>query len=68
MTHKEPLSPLGAQLASLIETGLVSSNPYPLNDFPSAMLVMPVFDSTSTRNPNMAQQEVFYAELARHSR
>ncbi len=48
VTDGATLSPLAQQLQALINQGLVKPNPYPDNLFPSAMVVVPVYDSTSS--------------------
>lgn len=67
MEVTDKLSPLGEQLASMIQRGIVTPNPYPMNDFPSAMVVVPVYDSTGTGALKSMDGEPVHAELARHS-
>lgn len=42
------LSPLALQLQTLINQGVVKPVAHPENLFPSAMVVVPVYDSTGT--------------------
>ena len=42
------LSPLAIQLQALISQGIVTPSKRPENLFPSAMVVVPVYDSTGT--------------------
>lgn len=64
----EILSPLAKQLEELIQSGLVPAAPVSSNDFPSARVVVPVYDSTGTFMSNPEKQANPYAELARYSR
>jgi hypothetical protein len=47
----ENLSPLGLKLQTLVDTGVVAPSPEPLNSpFPTARIVVPVYNSTGTLN------------------
>ena len=64
MDRTIPTSPLATQLDDLVREGLVTLNPIPLSDFPSARIVVPVYDSTGTQLVSGGENN---AELARYS-
>lgn len=48
LTDGAVLSPLAQQLQTLINQGIVQPSPHQENLFPTAMTVVPVYDSTSS--------------------
>jgi len=64
---QEQLSPLAQALAQLIESRVVVSSPMPLqNAFPTARIVVPVYDSNGTGGaPANTHMQGNNAQLAR---
>ncbi|SNS87089.1 hypothetical protein SAMN05421763_103293 [[Luteovulum] sphaeroides subsp. megalophilum] len=65
MTDK--LSHMGSQMQSLIDRGVVTLATQPIMDFPSAMIVLPVYDSGSAVTGGFQRGFVSHAELARRT-
>lgn len=59
-------SPLAQQLDALVRAGLVRLDPTPINDFPRAYVVLPVYDSGNTSELTQPGINPTHAQLARH--
>ncbi len=57
---------LAQQLEELIQSGVVVINPWSINSFPSARIVVPVYDSGGTFMPSIPNQASTNEQLARH--
>lgn len=64
-TVPQPLSPLARRLQELVQTGIVHPAYVPTGDFPSARVVVPVYDSAGTFWPADDSRRGQDAELAR---
>lgn len=61
------LSPLGLQLQELVSQGIVTPVYVPVNDFPSAYVVVPVYDSGNASQSTYSGISSNHAQLARRS-
>jgi hypothetical protein len=61
------LSPLGKQLYGLVQQGVVIPSYMPINDFPSAYVVVPVYDSGNASGASQPELSSNHAQLARRT-
>ena len=61
------LSPLGKQLQELMAQGIVIPAYMPASAFPSAYIVVPVYDSGNASGSSQPEFTTNYAQLARRS-
>ncbi len=59
-------SPLALQLQELVARSLVRLDPMPKMDFPTAYVVVSVFDSGGTAVHQAQEPRIAHAQLARH--
>lgn len=65
MMERTDPSPLALKLEELVRSGLVVLNPWSPNGFPTARIVVQVYDSGGTQTPPLAAEMRRNAQLAR---
>jgi hypothetical protein len=67
MSHDQSqISPLARQLQELVSRGVVTPSYMPVGDFPSAYVVVPVYDSGNASGLTKPEFANNHAQLARH--
>jgi hypothetical protein len=64
--NQTELSPLAMQLQQLVSQGIVTPSYMPVSAFPSAYVVVPVYDSGNASGPTKPEFVSNHVQLARH--
>lgn len=64
--HQTEFSPLARRLQELVSQGIVTPSYMPVSDFPSAYVVVPVYDSGNASGLTKPEFATNHAQLARH--